>query len=174
MKNLIIVSHPNIQNSVVNKRWIEELQKHPELCTVHEIYKAYPDGNIDVEKEQKLLVEHDNLILQYPMYWFNCTPLLKKWLDDVFTDGWAYGIGGDKLIDKKIALAISMGVKESCYQPEGKYKATVDQFILPFRTTADYCHMNFRGYFAFYGSEHLIPERLEQNAQEYIKFLVNL
>jgi putative NADPH-quinone reductase len=49
------------------------------------LYKVYPDGNIDVEKEQKLIESH------------NCPPLLKKWLDDVLTYTWAYGSGGDKL-----------------------------------------------------------------------------
>ncbi|WP_396125955.1 NAD(P)H-dependent oxidoreductase [Brevibacillus laterosporus] len=25
-----------------------------------------------------------------PFYWYSSPPLLKKWLDDIFTHGWAY------------------------------------------------------------------------------------
>jgi len=82
-KTLVIVTHPNLNDSVVNKRWIQELEKHPEQFTVHSIYDAYPDGKIDVAKEQALVEAHAHLILQFPMYWFSSPPLLKQWLDEV-------------------------------------------------------------------------------------------
>jgi len=55
MKTLVVVTHPNMDTSIVNKRWVEELRKYPKKYTVHELYKAYPDEKIDVEKEQKLI-----------------------------------------------------------------------------------------------------------------------
>ena len=48
MKNLVVVTHPDIANSVVNKRWLEELRRYPERYTVHELHQAYPDWQIDV------------------------------------------------------------------------------------------------------------------------------
>jgi Putative NADPH-quinone reductase (modulator of drug activity B) len=83
LKTLVIVAHPNIEASVINKRWVEELRKYPEKYTVHELYKVYPDEKIDVEKEQARVEAHDNLVFQFPIYWFNCPPLLNQWLDDV-------------------------------------------------------------------------------------------
>lgn len=47
-KTLVIVTHPNIEQSHVNKSWVDALKAHPDLYTVHEIYKLYPDGKIDV------------------------------------------------------------------------------------------------------------------------------
>ena len=44
MKTLVIVTHPNLEKSVINKRWIEELQKYPERYSVHDLYASYPDG----------------------------------------------------------------------------------------------------------------------------------
>lgn len=79
-KTLVIVAHPHIDQSVINKRWVEELEKYPDQFTVHQIYQAYPDGVIDVAKEQALVEEHENLVFQFPVYWFNCPPLLKQWL----------------------------------------------------------------------------------------------
>lgn len=85
MKILVIVAHPSMETSIINKRWVEELNKYPEKYTVHELYKVYPDEkNIDVEKEQHLIESHGNLILQFPIHNFNCPNLLKKWIDDVF------------------------------------------------------------------------------------------
>ncbi|GAA3312898.1 hypothetical protein GCM10020331_001740 [Ectobacillus funiculus] len=42
MKVLVIVAHPNIEESIVNRTWIGELKKHSNI-TVHELYKQYPD-----------------------------------------------------------------------------------------------------------------------------------
>lgn len=91
MKTLIVIAHPNLKDLKVNRAWIKEAKKYPDKFTIYNLYEIYPDEIIDIEKEQKLIEEHDNLILQFPIYWFNCPPLMKKWLDDVFTDGWAYG-----------------------------------------------------------------------------------
>ncbi|MES9758852.1 flavodoxin family protein, partial [Priestia megaterium] len=29
MKTLVIITHPSLETSVVNKRWVEELKKYP-------------------------------------------------------------------------------------------------------------------------------------------------
>jgi putative NADPH-quinone reductase len=167
LKTLIIMSHPNIENSVINKRWVEELKKYPEKYTVHELYNIYPDGNIDVEKEQQLIESHHNLVLQFPFYWFNCPPLLKKWLDDVFTYGWAYGSnGGDKLKNRKVGLAVS-----------------AEHLLSPFETTLLYCNADYRSFFAFYGTEsepgenepgkenEPVTRHLEKSTKDYLNFI---
>ena len=74
MKTLVLVNHPDLKSSVINKRWAEELKKYPEQYTVHELNTVYRDGNIDIEMEQKLVGSHGNLILQFPIFWFNCPP----------------------------------------------------------------------------------------------------
>ena len=105
-------------------------RKHSDQFTVHQIYQAYPDGVIDVVKEQALVEEHENLVFQFPVYWFNCPPLLKQWLDEVLTYGWAYGSTGDKLKNKKFMLAVSAGVKEKVYSEYGEYKLSLEQILL--------------------------------------------
>lgn len=172
MKTLVVVFHPDIEESVINKRWVDELEKYPDRYTVHNLYKAYPDKVIDVEKEQKLIDTHEALVLQYPLYWFNCPPFLKQWLDDVFLYGWAYGSKGNQLKNKKVALAISAGIKEVDFDKEGEMKVSIEELIAPFRTTFLYTKSNFRGFHVLYDS-HKAPEEdaLENNVQEYIAFL---
>ncbi|HBU80683.1 MAG TPA: flavodoxin family protein [Paenibacillus sp.] len=175
LKTLVIVAHPNMETSVINKRWIEELQQYPEKYTIHELYKVYPDGHINVQQEQQLIESHDELILQFPFYWFSSPPLLKQWLDDVFTYGWAYGSKGDKLQQRKVALAVSAGIKEVDYTEEGKYRYTLGQLLSPFETTMLYCDADYRSFFAFYGAEHEpASSELEQSVQDYLNFIDNL
>jgi len=100
---LVIVTHPNIEESKVNKSWINELQQHDGKVTIHQLYNEYPDLNIDLAKEQELLLSHDSIIIQFPLHWFNTPFLLKKWMDEVLTYGWAFGPGGDKLKGKKVS-----------------------------------------------------------------------
>ncbi|MBB6672417.1 NAD(P)H-dependent oxidoreductase [Cohnella nanjingensis] len=187
MKTLVIVTHPSMETSVINKRWVEELKKYPEKYTVHELHKAYPDGNIDVEKEQKRVESHGNLVLQFPIYWFNCPPLLKKWLDDVLAYGWAYGSnGGDKFKNRKVALGVSAGIQKGDYSENGRYRYTLEQLLSPFETTFLYCNADYRSSFAFYGTENEPggnepgtddgppASELEKSAQAYLHFVDNL
>ncbi|MFV0536864.1 MAG: NAD(P)H-dependent oxidoreductase, partial [Dysgonomonas sp.] len=103
-----------------------ELSKYPEKFTIHQLYNLYPDEKIDVLKEQKLIEAHDKLILQFPMYWFNCPPLLKKWLDVVFTYGWAYGSKGNMLKGKKVAL----GIGKNAFIKGAFNRKVIDQYLV--------------------------------------------
>jgi glutathione-regulated potassium-efflux system ancillary protein KefG len=84
MKVLVNVFHPNLKQSKVNRRWVEELEQHNDI-TVNVEYSQYLDWKIDVEREKKLLLAHDRIVFQHPFYWYSTPPLMKKWLDDVFT-----------------------------------------------------------------------------------------
>lgn len=80
MKTLVILAHPNIEDSRVNQRWKQELLQYTNEITIHEIYKEYPNWSIDVLREQKLLETHSNIIFQFPLYWYSYPPLLKSGL----------------------------------------------------------------------------------------------
>lgn len=183
MKTLIVVAHPDISKSVINKRLIEELKKHPKKYTIHELTSSYPDGKIDVGKEQRLIEAHDNLILQFPIQWFSCPAILKAWLDDVLTYGWAYGRnGGDKLQGRKVALAVTSDIRRSDYKENGRYHYNLEQLLTPFETTFRYyCQADYRSFFAFYGEEliageayHSTTSEIEMGAKDYLDFLENM
>ncbi|WP_312692583.1 NAD(P)H-dependent oxidoreductase [Caproiciproducens sp.] len=175
MKTFIIVTHPHPESSVVNKRWVEELKKHPEHYAVHELHTVYPDGNIDVKEEQKLVESHGNLILQFPVIWSNCPYLLKKWLDVVLIHGWAYGLdGGGKLAGRKVALAVTAVIKEECSEKELNLY-NLEKLLTPFEMTFRYMDADYRPFFAIYGAESdLSAEIIEQSAGCYIEFLDRL
>lgn len=176
MKTLVVVIHPNIENSVLNKRWIEELNKYPEKFDIHQLHEAYADEKIDVLAEQKLIEGYDKIVFQFPFYWFNCPPFFKKWLDEVLTYGWAYGSKSDyKVANKKIALAISVGIDENEYGASGKYKYSLEQLTTPFEVTFNYVKADYRPLFAYYGMEtDASNEWVEQSIPKYLDFLNSL
>lgn len=173
MKTLIIVVHPDIESSVVNKRWVEELKKFPEKYAVHPLHEVYPDEKIDVEAEQKLVEQYGKIVFQFPYYWFNCPPFLKKWLDEVLTHGWAYGSkSGYKLAGKKIALAISLGADEQEYGPSEVFKYSLTELTRPFELTFEYVKADYKPLFAYFGIEHnASAEQIEKSVAKYLDFL---
>lgn len=176
MKTLIVIVHPDLKASVINKRWVEELKKSPEKYDIHELYKLYPDGRISKENEQKLIEAYDKIVFQFPFYWFNCPPLLKHWLDSVLTYGWAYGsTSGYKVSEKKIGLVISAGIDEKEYSLTGKYKYELKHLLSPFELTFEYIKADYRGFFAYYGIElNSSKEWIEKSISPYINFIDNL
>lgn len=183
MKTLVIAAHPDLSNSVINKRWMEALLKYPEKYTVHPLTALYPDGRVDVEKEHKLVEAHGHLVLQFPIQWFSCPVILKIWLDDVLTHGWAYGRnGGDKLQGRKVALAVTAGIKQRDYMESGRYHYSLEQLLAPFETIFRYyCHADYRSFFAFYGAETTpgeeyasTPKEIEKGTDDYLRFLENI
>ncbi|WP_310830000.1 NAD(P)H-dependent oxidoreductase [Paenibacillus pedocola] len=172
MKTLVILAHPNIEASRVNKRWKEGLLQHPDGITIHELYKEYPDWSIDVLREQKLLEAYSHVIFQFPLYWYSYPPLLKKWLDDVFTHGWAYGSNGRKLQGKKLGIAMSIGDKKENYLPVGSVSFTVDEVIAPFKASAIHVGATALPHFAVFGASFQVSdEEIEQSAADYIDYI---
>ncbi len=171
-QTLVIIIHPDLEGSIVNRQWMEALKKHPEKFTLHDLYAAYKDGKIDIQKEQQLLEAHHKIIFQFPFYWFSSPPLLKQWLDEVLTYGWAYGSkSGYKLKGKKIALAISAGIDEKEYRKDGQYSYTLQQLTAPLEITFKYVKADYAGLFAFYGIEHhATAERVKQSISDYLAF----
>lgn len=175
MKTLIIVAHPDLDNSVIHKRWIEELNKYPEKYTIHHLDSHYVNGKLDIASEKKLIEAHGNLILQFPIFWFNCPPIMKQWLDEVLIPGWAYATGEDKegeFIDRKVALAVTTGMAEKNYSKEGRFGYSLKELLAPFETTLKSIHANYRSFYAFYGVErHPSPAKIDQSAKDYIQFI---
>ena len=172
MKTLIVLAHPDIDNSNVNKRWKKELEKYQNDITIHELYKEYPNWSIDVHREQRLLESYDYIIFQFPLYWYSYPPLLKKWFDDVFTYGWAYGSQGNKLKGKKFGLAMSIGDKKENYSHTGSIGATVDEVISPFKATVNHVGGITLPYFSvFRASFQISIEEVEQSAKDYIEYI---
>ncbi|WP_219834610.1 NAD(P)H-dependent oxidoreductase [Paenibacillus sp. R14(2021)] len=173
MKTLVIVVHPNIEQSRINKSWMQALQEQSEV-TVHQLYPAYPDFKIDAAKEQALLEAHDRVIFQFPFYWYSSPALLKEWFDRVLAHGWAYGPGGDKLHGKEWGIAISTSGPQISYQPDGHNHYTLDDLTKPFKATSSHIGTTFITPFILNGVTRVSDEELAQNTLDYVKFVTSM
>lgn len=183
---LVILCHPNLEHSQVNRLFVEELSELAEI-SINNLYERYPDYDIDVQAEQELLKQHDKIIFQFPLYWFSSPSLLKKWMDEVITS--AFSIGPDsKLKGKKLLIVVSAGGTKEDYSHEGLMKHTMDEVLVPFEAFARLTKMKFLPPFVTYAVPNPkileIPmtqnekatraKKIEHRAKELIEFIESI
>ena len=171
---LILFAHPAFQRSRGHRFLVEAVRQLDDL-TFRDLYEQYPDFNIDVAAEQRLLVEHDIIVLQHPLYWYSCPALLKEWLDLVLEYGFAYGDGGEALRDKKMLSAITTGGSDRAYTRDGLNHCTIWELLAPFRQTARFCGLEYLPPFVVHGMlNNPTKEELLQTAEQYVSLLRSL
>ena len=108
-QTLVLVAHPDLATSRVNTA-LADVARDVDGVTVHDLAAARTaDGRFDVAAEQRLLREHDRVVLQFPWYWYSVPGVLKDWMDQVLLYGFAYGSGGDALHGKSLRVVTSTG-----------------------------------------------------------------
>jgi glutathione-regulated potassium-efflux system ancillary protein KefG len=142
--------------------------------TVNNLYENYPDFYIDIIKEQQLLIEHDIIILQHPFYWYSSPAIMKEWFDLVLQHGFAYGVKGKNLVGKQMLSIISTGGDKEVYSKEGRNHFTINEFLIPFKQSANLCGMEYLPPFVIYGSHALNNMGIEQINLKYKKLLIGL
>jgi glutathione-regulated potassium-efflux system ancillary protein KefG len=170
---LILFAHPALEKSRVHARISRNLRRINGL-TFHDLYEAYPDFDVDIKKEQALLLQHDLVILQHPFYWYSAPALVKQWLDLVLEHGWAYGTGGTMLAGKKMMNAISCGGPAMAYRKGGRNRFSIPDFLAPFDQTAVLCGMQYLPPFVIHGTHKLGPADIETYALQYEQLLEDL
>ncbi|HUX95453.1 MAG TPA: NAD(P)H-dependent oxidoreductase [Bacteroidales bacterium] len=175
MKNkiLILFAHPRYERSLNQSELINRIPDIPEI-TFHDLYEKYPEFDVDIETEQKLLLEHQIIIWQHPFYWYSSPPLLKQWIDLVLSFGWAYGTGGNALQGKMVFNAITAGGQRSAYSTEGHNRFSINQLLAPFEQTAYLCKMIWVPPFVIHGTHRISSDDRQNNSLLYGKILNKL
>ncbi|MFE3328166.1 NAD(P)H-dependent oxidoreductase [Streptomyces sp. NPDC059176] len=174
-RTLVIVAHPNLTESRANATRLAEI-KDLDNVTVHNLYEAYPDFNIDVAHEQQLLREHDTIVLQFPVYWYNVTSMLKAWIDAVLVYGFAFTFDGSAsaLRGKKAWLAVTAGSTLETYAADGLARRPLDEYLAPVTQTLEFCQLDYQGFHAVYGMMiEPSDETLALDAKEYRRLIAN-
>lgn len=172
-KILILFAHPLFEKSQVNKILVENIPNSPNI-TFHDLYEEYPEFDVDIKKEQELLLSHDIIIWHHPMYWYNCPPLLKQWIDLVLEFGWAYGKEGNNLKNKTIFQVITTGGSEENYSSTGRDRFTIPELLEPFNQTAKVCKMNYLPPYVVHGTHKITIEETNKKAKLYHQLLTYL
>ena len=138
----VLAAHPNWQESRVNRR-LFEAARQASGTRVRDLYASYADYDIDVPAEQAAAAAARLVVLLHPVQWYAMPALLKLWMDEVLTHGWAYGRGGHALQGKDLWLVATTGGAESSYHPQGYNRYFFDAFLPPYEQTAALCGMRF-------------------------------
>lgn len=163
---LLLYAHPAPHKSRVNARLFEAVTGLPGV-TARDLYQLYPDLMIDVEDEQRLLADHDVVVLQHPLYWYSSPAIVKEWLDLVLQYGWAYGPGGTALAGKRMLSAITTGGGRDAYRTDGHNRWTIRQLLAPFDQTAHLCGMEYLPPFVVHGSGRLSDADVATHTDRY-------
>lgn len=163
---LIVFAHPALEKSRVNRRLAAAVE-NLSGTTFHDLYEAYPDFDVDVQREQALLEEHDLLVLQHPFFWYSVPPLLKQWIDLVLEHGWAYGSKGKALVGKFVLSVISTGGREDAYRHGGHNRFTMRELLAPIEQTFVLCGLTYLPPFVAHGAHGMTSEEIEARASNY-------
>lgn len=175
MKTLVLLSHPNYENSRVNKALFNTASSiGGDIITRHiEAIYGLETNKIDTKTEQSLIEGVDRVVFQFPLYWFYSPAMLKAYIDAIFTYGWAYGSTGNALCGKELQLVVTAGAGEAEYSPQGSVKSSIEQILLGFHATATYCGMVFNKIKFIGGALNMSDEELSAICDEYKALLTN-
>ncbi len=170
---LLLFAHPALERSRVHRRLLQAAQALPNL-TIHDLYEAYPDFDIDVPREQQMLEAHEVLVVQCPFVWYSTPALVKQWEDLVLEHGWAYGTQGKALAGKRGLQVVSAGGGVNAYTPGGRNRMSIPDLLAPLRNTAELCNMTGTPPHIIYGTHAMTDRDIADETARYIAVLQRL
>lgn len=171
---VVIAAHPAMEQSRVNHALLQAVRAlagDGVAVEVRDLYALYPDYLIDVAAEQACLAAASLIVWQHPLHWYGMTPLMKLWVDEVLTFGWAYGPGGTALAGKPLWLVTSTGGTRDSYHPDSYNRYAFTAFVPPYEQTAALCGMRFIEPLVLHGAHHASADAVAAHAETYCQRL---
>ncbi len=144
-------AHPGHRHSRANRAVWDAAQTVDGITRV-DLYQEYPRHEIDTDREQQRLLDHDVIVFQFPVFWYSSPSLVKEWIDLTLEHGFAYGDGGDKLEGKWLMLALTAAGPAGAYTANGYQHFSLRTFLTPFEQTARLSKMRFAAPYVFHNS----------------------
>jgi glutathione-regulated potassium-efflux system ancillary protein KefF len=172
MKTLVVVSHPYPEQSTA----IKALQAAAEQCegvtvrNLEQLYGADIDA-FDVAAEQGAAEAAERIVFLFPIHWFNLTPMLKAYLNQVWRYGWAFGPDGNALRDKQMQLVVTAGASAHTYSAAGLIHSSMEEVLTPLKASALYVGMHYLPPLAFYEAMGRDATTLDRFAERFISCL---
>lgn len=163
---LIVFTHPAFEKSRVNRALVGALAGLDGV-TFHDLYERYPEMDVDVKAEQRLLEANDIIILQYPFFLYGMPALLKEWMDLVLVHGWAFGSRGRAMRGKWFCPVITTGGSRISYGREGFNRFSMRELLAPLEQTARLCGMRYLPPFVVHGTNVMKPDAVREHAARY-------
>ena len=170
-RTLVLLAHPDLDGSRVNSA-LADAVRDLDGVTVRDLATVRRAHGFDVAEEQRLLVEHDTVVLQFPWYWYSVPGILKEWMDQVLLRGFAYGSEGTQLHGKTLQVVTTTGGPGESYQPGGYNRFTMSELMRPIDATAHLCGMTMAEPFVVHGVHYLDEAALAKHGARYRVLLI--
>lgn len=118
-----------------------------------------------------MLRGYDTIVWQFPWHWYSVPGVLKEWMDQVLTYGFAYGAGGDALHGKRLQLVLSAGGPEAAYTAAGHHRFTMAELLRPLEATAHLCGLEFMEPLVLHSAPRATAGELAAHAARYRELL---
>ena len=142
MKTLVLVSHPEYDNSMT-EAFLKQCQSDIENVDWVVLDNIQTDFTFDKEQEQQRLAQYDRILFQFPMYWYSAPALMKKYEDDVFSKNFiAYEQEG-ALKGKDMGIITTLGDPIKDYQVGGREGFSISELLKPYQAIAQRGQMKF-------------------------------
>ncbi|MGY0615555.1 NAD(P)H-dependent oxidoreductase [Vibrio sp. FJH11] len=155
IKTLVIVSHPYPERSVMTKG-MQQAAETVEGVTVRNLETIYGFDTraIDAEKERELTRQHDRIVFMFPTHWFNITPMMKAYMNDVWGS-----VGPGLWQGKEMLLVTTAAGGTSTYGESGRIGVKLEDVFLPMKASALHAGMTYLTPLAFQSvSRSKLPE----------------
>lgn len=111
MKTLLLVFHPEPEKSVRNKMLLSKIADKKNV-TVHWVDNSiFTAGPEKLKEEEKLLYsDFQQIVFQFPLYWYTLPACAKYYMDYVMINGYS------RLAGKHIRAVITTGASDAYYE----------------------------------------------------------
>lgn len=173
MTTLLLLAHPDLETSRVNRALLKGLQGLSDL-EIADLYAFYPDNQIDPQAEIDRLLRADRVVLQFPLFWYSTPPLLKLWEDVVLTPMFYQKPDlGLSTAGLPVLAATTTGGPSASYHPESRIGLTIDDLFASLKATTRRCGWHWQSPFAVHDVRNLDDGSLAKAVDGYRSTIVS-
>lgn len=164
IKTLVIVSHPYPERSVMTKG-MQQAAESVQGVTVRNLETIYGFDTraIDGAAEREITRQHDRIVFMFPTHWFNITPMMKAYMNDVWGS-----VGPGLWRGKEMLLVTTAAGGSSTYGENGRLGVKLEDVFMPMKASALHAGMTYLTPLAF---QSVSSSRLADYQQQLIERL---
>ena len=169
-KTLIIMSHPDVTQSSSQQFLLAAVKGEEQIQVRHleSILAAQGSKHFDKTLERAFLQEADRIILQFPLYWYQCPSVMKQWMDEVLTLNLSQK---SKMIE--FGIVVTVGAKSDRYTAGGSVGFGIEELLRPYQALANQLGWNYQTPFVIYQFQYLPEIQKQQLLVDYLYYLEN-
>lgn len=147
VKTLLIASHPYPERSVMIKG-LHQAAESVEGVTLRNLETIYGFDTraIDGQNEHEITRQHERIVFLFPTHWFNITPMMKAYLNDVWGS-----VGPGLWQGKEMLVVTTAGGGASTYGRSGRIGTDLADVFMPMKASALHCGMTYLPPLTFQG-----------------------